>query len=214
MQSIHEYNQFRAVIDSIDDLRKQKIPLISGREFYKIMIASVSSPQAYFSGALKKTLEQLKKRQGIHSYRAKILLTGCLTGDMRLIDLIEKTGGLIVADQLCTGSKSGPGSICETGDPIHSIASHYLNKTTCPRMMGKFDDRLKALVKSFEDYRADGVIIETIKFCDMWGIEARQIAVELKKRNIPVLKIDREYRLTAEGQLKTRIQAFLESMNK
>jgi len=60
----------------------------------------------------------------------------------------------------------------------------------------------------------DGVVIEIIKFCDLWGIDSMPLVSALRKEGIPVLKLEREYRMGSEGQLRTRVQAFIESMGK
>ena len=64
-----------------------------------------------------------------------------------------------------------------------------------------------------EDYRADGVLYEQPKFCDFWGYE-RTLAVQVMREEygIPTLGIDREYVVRGSGQLSTRIQAFVESL--
>ena len=53
-----------------------------------------------------------------------------------------------------------------------------------------------------------------LKFCDLWGVDAMPLVTALREQGIPVLKLEREYRLGAEGQLRTRVQAFIESMGK
>jgi benzoyl-CoA reductase/2-hydroxyglutaryl-CoA dehydratase subunit BcrC/BadD/HgdB len=40
------------------------------------------------------------------------------------------------------------------------------------------------------------------------------LVTALRDNGIPVLKLEREYRLGGEGQLRTRVQAFLESMGR
>jgi benzoyl-CoA reductase/2-hydroxyglutaryl-CoA dehydratase subunit BcrC/BadD/HgdB len=81
-------------------------------------------------------------------------------------------------------------------------------------MMEAFDARVEAILTSVDEYNADGVIIEFVKFCDTWGIEAELISSAIRKKGVPALCLEREYRLTGEGQLRTRIQAFIESMGK
>jgi len=51
-----------------------------------------------------------------------------------------------------------------------------------------------------------------MKFCDCWGIEANVFLNNLREEGFPVLRLEREYALGGVGQVKTRIQAFLESM--
>ena len=63
-----------------------------------------------------------------------------------------------------------------------------------------------------KDYKVDGIIIECIKFCDIWNVDTVPLMEALRKAGIPVMRLEREYRHTGEGQLITRTQAFLESI--
>jgi benzoyl-CoA reductase/2-hydroxyglutaryl-CoA dehydratase subunit BcrC/BadD/HgdB len=63
------------------------------------------------------------------------------------------------------------------------------------------------------DYHADGIIIEQAKFCDFWGYERTlNTQVMQEEYGIPTLGIDREYVVRGSGQLATRVQAFVESL--
>ena len=62
-------------------------------------------------------------------------------------------------------------------------------------------------------YHADGVIYEQIKFCEYWGYE-RALASHImtNEYGIPSVTVDRQYTANASGQLRTRVQAFVESL--
>ncbi|HNW30762.1 MAG TPA: 2-hydroxyacyl-CoA dehydratase family protein, partial [Spirochaetota bacterium] len=122
--------------------------------------------------------------------------------------------GLVVADRFCTGSLPALDPVSETGDPLRAIAQHTLGKVLCPRMMEEFDEREEAIRKTAHEYRADGVIVQAIKFCDTWGVEGSTLTSALRSAGVPVLRLEREYRHGSEGQLRTRVQAFIESMGK
>jgi len=146
------------------------------------------------------------------------MVTGSHLHDPDFIRVIESQGGLVVADLFCTGSIPGFSPI-ETemkmnGGPIRTLAEHTFKKTLCPRMMEDFDRRLKAIIDTVKEYQVDGVVIEIIKFCDLWGVDSMPLVDALRKEGIPVLKLEREYSLSGEGQLRTRVQAFIESMGK
>ncbi|MFH2065899.1 MAG: 2-hydroxyacyl-CoA dehydratase family protein [Pseudomonadota bacterium] len=213
-RAVWERNEFFALLASIGELRKHKHPPLSGTEFQAITLASLVTPRQTLLPKIQKFKESLSGRNGIFDYRARILLVGGQMDSLGYIRTIEATGGLIVADHLCTGSLPAMRPVSMNGDPMQSIAAHYLNRVSCPRMMEAFDSRMEEILKSVEEYSIDGVVIEFIKFCDTWGIEAGLMANALRKKGIPVLCLEREYQLSGEGQLRTRIQAFIESMGK
>jgi benzoyl-CoA reductase/2-hydroxyglutaryl-CoA dehydratase subunit BcrC/BadD/HgdB len=62
--------------------------------------------------------------------------------------------------------------------------------------------------------RADGVIFQRMKFCDVWGLEAHNMLRRYKMNDGHILVLEREYGVVATGQVKTRVQAFMEAMGK
>ncbi len=213
-RAITEHNEFFALLASIGELRKQKYPPLTGTEFQALTLASLVAPRQFMLPKLQAFKESLSGRNGISNFRARLLIVGGQMDNLGYIRTIESSGGLVVADHFCTGSIPGMTPISMNGDPIRDIAAHYLDRISCPRMMEAFDARVEEIMKSIEAYRVDGVVVEFIKFCDTWGIESGLLAGALRKKGIPVLCIEREYMLTGEGQIKTRIQAFFESMGK
>ena len=74
-------------------------------------------------------------------------------------------------------------------------------------------ERRDVVKKLVEDYNADGIIYEQTKFCDYWGYERAVASYVLHEElEIPTVALDREYSVQASGQLKTRVQAFVESL--
>ncbi len=65
-----------------------------------------------------------------------------------------------------------------------------------------------------KEFKADGDIFERLTFCELWGFEQFSMTNDFKEWNVPLLCMDREYILSGVGQLKTRVQAFLEAMGR
>jgi benzoyl-CoA reductase/2-hydroxyglutaryl-CoA dehydratase subunit BcrC/BadD/HgdB len=112
------------------------------------------------------------------------------------------------------GSIPALSPIEEDENALLSLARHSLKNISCPRMMEEFSGRVKQILEAAEEFSADGIVLETMKFCDTWGVEASPMISALRESGLPVLKLEREYALTGVGQLSTRVQAFLESMGK
>jgi benzoyl-CoA reductase/2-hydroxyglutaryl-CoA dehydratase subunit BcrC/BadD/HgdB len=214
IKAIDEWNAFSAAIESIGELRKGPEPPITGAEFHRIVMASLVSPKDLILPYINELRLVIEKRTERKKYRARLMLLGSHLHDPEFIRIIESQGGLVVADRICTGSIPGLKAIEPDGDPIRALAEYTFKKTLCPRMMENFDVRLKNIIETVKEYKVDGVAIEIIKFCDLWGVDSMPMVSALRKEGIPVLKLEREYRLGGEGQLRTRVQAFIESMGK
>lgn len=213
-RAVRAYNENLSLLGSIAALREHDRPLITGGEFLRVMLASLVAPADLLAPHIISFREQVIARGNAGHFRARLLVAGGVVDDPSFIDVIESVGGLVVADRFCTGSIPGLEPLPETGDPLRAIAATTLGKTPCPRMMEEFETRASAILAAVRDSRADGVILQAIKFCDTWGVDGSALASRLRSEGVPVLRLEREYRLGGEGQLRTRVQAFLESMGK
>ena len=214
-KAMENWNDFASMVQAIGELRKKPHPPITGTEFHQVVMASQASPKDLILPHILDFKKELEQREGIQKYRARLMLVGGHLHDPEFIKIIESQGGLVVADRFCTGTIPGFKSIeLNGGNPYKTLAEHTFKKTLCPRMMEDFDRRLNTIINTMQEYKVDGVVIEIIKFCDLWGVDAMPLVTALREKGIPVLKLEREYRLGGEGQLRTRVQAFIESMGK
>jgi len=213
-KAMGQWNEFAGTIHSVSELRKADEPLLTGAEYHALIMAFLASPKDLILPLIQDFRKEIEERDGIGGYRARLVLMGSHMQDPAFIRTIESQGALVVADRLCTGTIPGLMPMEMNGDPFTAMAEHSFRKTLCPRMMEDFDRRLAAVIDTVREYRADGVVVEIMKFCDLWGVDAVPLVSALRKEGIPVLRLEREYRMGGEGQLRTRVQAFIESMGK
>lgn len=214
LTAIDQWNDFTDKLNAIGNLRKRQHPPLTGTDFHKILTASLASPKDLILPLIETVYSKLNDSPGHGRHRARLMLVGGHLDDPEFIRIIESQGGLVVADRFCTGSMPGLNAVDGGENPIQSLAEHVFRKTHCPRMMENFDLRLQTIRDTIRDFRVDGVIIDIIKFCDLWGVDTMPLISSLRESGIPVLKLEREYRLGGEGQLRTRVQAFIESMGR
>ncbi len=123
----------------------------------------------------------------------------------------------MVADRYCYGSFPGRQEIIlsDTEDALTQVCRWYLQNTECPRQsaMHRVKYRNDHVAQLIKDFNADGAIYEQMKFCTYWSYE-RVIASQVMPRDygIHMLSIDRPYISGQSGQLRTRVQAFVESL--
>jgi benzoyl-CoA reductase/2-hydroxyglutaryl-CoA dehydratase subunit BcrC/BadD/HgdB len=211
--AISEQNEFTRLLTDIADLRKDPDPPFTGTQFQELMLAVSSCPRELLMDDIKKFKADVTAQNKKIDHRARVMVQGGNINDPGFLKVIESQGALVVADRVCTGSIPGLSLIDETKDPLLALAEHNMKKADCPRMMD-FDGRLRRSLDAIDAYKVDGVILEHVKFCDTWGLETTEMAKSLRAKGIPVLRLEREYQLSGEGQIRTRVQAFLESMNK
>jgi benzoyl-CoA reductase/2-hydroxyglutaryl-CoA dehydratase subunit BcrC/BadD/HgdB len=219
LTAIKEHNEICRLVTEIGSYRKLDEPTITGHEFCIIMLATLVCPKYLIIDKLRDIAEQLKTRKpdDKKTYRCKVVLAGSEDDDPDFVKLIEECGALVVADRHCYGSLPGREEIVvkEGETPLHAIARHYLETSNCPRFMDQhiMRERKQYLADIAKEYKADGIIVSQMKFCEYWSYE-RTIDTIILPRDfgIPVCSIEKEYVNNAVGQLRTRFQAFVESI--
>jgi len=158
--------------------------------------------------------EQMEK--GIYAFdenAPRILLTGCPIGSgcEKVLKILEESGASVVALENCTGYKGLDTLIDETKDPITAIAEKYLS-TPCSCMTYN-DGRLDLIRRMAEEYKVDGVVDLTWIACHTYNIESFTVRNFVKDElGLPFLQIETDYSDSDVGQIKVRIEAFLETI--
>ena len=73
-------------------------------------------------------------------------------------------------------------------------------------------ERTDNILSLAREYRADGVVQYILHACHTFAIEAITIADALKAAGIPSIRIETDYSEEDVGQLRIRLEAFLESL--
>lgn len=218
-KAVTQHNEVCEIISEIGDMRKADNPVITGYEFHVLNLVSYTCPKYLIIDKLRETLQEVKTREPDVKppYRARIMMIGSEIDDLDFTKLVEDSGALIVVDRFCFGSIPGrePISLNDEEDLVLQICRHYATTSQCPRYMSdeKVEERRVVADRLFREYNADGIIYEGLKFCDFWGFE-RALAshIQAEEYNHPVLSLDRPYQTFSSGQLRTRVQAFVESL--
>ena len=221
--AIEQHNEVCRIITEIGDMRKLPNPPVTGYEFHVIQLVSLTCPKDLILPYLRETLEEIKSREPEPKFpfRARVMVAGSEIDDPDFTKLLEGCGAYVVADRYCFGSIPGREEIIVKPDEdiLQAIADHYIQTNQCPRSMGPENvvARKQFLYKIAQEYGAEGVIVENMKFCEYWGYERAQAAQWMRDGfslpgTLPVCQIEKDYTNAATGQLRTRFQAFVESL--
>ena len=218
-KAMAEHNHVCELIRAIGEFRKEGNPRITGYEFSVITLATYVAPKYLLVEKLEETLKELQTREPDEkkSHRVRVLVVGSEMDDTDFIKLIENSGAYVCADRYCYGSLPGRNPIIlnDEEDALTQICRAYMNRGECPRFMNtqKMDHRREYVNELAKDYKADGIIYEQMKFCDPWAYEKMMGSTILRnKYGYPVLAVDRPYSIGISGQMQTRVQAFVESI--
>ena len=218
-KTIEEHNELCRIVQAIGAYRKLEQPTITGYEFHIINLVTTSCPKYLIIDKLRDTLEELKTREpdAKPQYRCKVLLAGSENDDPDFTKLIESCGALVVSDRYCFGSTPGREVIelSDGEDALRQICLHIMQHSECARYIAdeKVQQRRTTADRLAREFHADGIIYEQMKYCDYWGFERALVShIMHEEYDWPVLSIDRLYNNGNSGQLRTRVQAFVESL--
>jgi benzoyl-CoA reductase/2-hydroxyglutaryl-CoA dehydratase subunit BcrC/BadD/HgdB len=212
--SIRQRNRLRAIMSALDNLRERDNPPLSGAEMLAVTSGITTLPVDQGADLLESLLGAARSDPVKSGHRARLLLVSSQLDDPAYVEVLEKTGGLIVGEIGCTGASAFKGRVDEQAPPFLALARRYLRRVPCPRMMEEHGTLFDAVRDLAGERRADGVVIVAMKFCDTWGYASTLLSRKLRTAGVPVLRLEREYILAGEGQMATRVQAFLESLGR
>ena len=217
--AVKKQNEVSKIITDLAEFKKSLFPQLTGYEYFIITLVTFVCPKDLLLDMLYETLEEVKNRKPDEKskYRARVVLVGSEIDDPELIKLIEDNGAYVAADRFCYGSIPGREEIVlnDEEDALTQVVRHYLVNTLCVRhvVRHKTQKRLDTVASLVKEYNADGVIYEQMKFCTYWSYErALSSHIMQNEYNIPTLSIDRPYMSRSSGQLRTRVQAFVENL--
>ncbi len=218
-KAVSLYNERRKLLRDLYDLRKADPPLVSGAEILKILVAGMGMPCEEHLALLRRYVAEVEERPAPRKDKApRIFIWGNEIDDAAFIELVEECGARVVADDLCTTTRSFWEDVPETANPLDGIAKRYL-ATHCPRSdvsqkeCGRSSDleqRYGYVKKFIKDWNVNGAIFYIVRYCDTCELEGPDLREYLNGLDIPVLMIEDDYSISTIGQLRTRIQAFLE----
>lgn len=220
-QAVQTVNTRRKAQLRLRDLRKANPAPISGRDaLLTNMIAFYDNP-VRFTDSLNKVCDELESRieKGIGIAPAdapRIVMSGCPMAlpNWKVPFIVESSGAVIVAEESCVGERGFRNLVDESGgtvdEMIDAIVDRYM-KIDCACFTPN-PDRAQHVLEDINDFNADGVIHYSLQFCTPYLVESRVVEEAVKDKNMPLLKIETDYSAGDMGQLKNRVDAFIEML--
>ena len=223
-EAIRAHNQQRALVRELYSLMKPDPPLISGTETLQVMVALTGIPVEEGNELLRQVISEVKERKdGPEKKPARLLVWGSIIDDVALIEMIENAGAEVVMDDTCVGSRAYFDDVELTDDPLEGLAYRYLVEIKCPRTfreavygetkkehMADLESRFGYLKDYAKEWNVKGVILQSLRYCDIHGYEVPGLKDYLDHIGLPNIYLEWDYSKAALAPLRTRVEAFLE----
>jgi benzoyl-CoA reductase/2-hydroxyglutaryl-CoA dehydratase subunit BcrC/BadD/HgdB len=219
--SIRVMNAKRRALQRLTELRRADPPPISGLDALAVMQGALNDEPVRFTEHVNALNAELEKRAaaGVSPFpkgtkRVMVSGTPAVMGNWKLHGLVESSGAAIVADESCTGSRYFENLVDETASDLDgqltALADRYL-KVNCSCFTPN-NERLDDVKRLAKDFRVDGVVQYVLQYCHTYNVEAMRVDGALKEVGKPSLKVVTDYSEEDTGQLRTRIEAFVEQL--
>jgi benzoyl-CoA reductase/2-hydroxyglutaryl-CoA dehydratase subunit BcrC/BadD/HgdB len=152
--------------------------------------------------------------KGKPSTRPRILVTGCPNSGIRekTIRVIEELGADVVAFDCCNGTREKIEKVDPSLPMTEALARKYLN-INCS-VMSPNTNRMDYIREMIDEYQIDGVLELILQSCHTYAIESYHVKKTAAEKGVPYLMIETDYSTADSGQINTRLEAFMETLEK
>ena len=221
-EAIRTVNEKRKAMARVYDARKSLNLPISGRDALLMTQISFFDDPVRCAQMCNRLADELEQRvkDGVSVAKPgdrRILITGTplAVPNWKLHNIVETSGAVVVCEEMCTGTRYFENLVDDSGETLDdlfmALAKRYM-KNNCACFTPN-PGRVEDIIRLAREYRADGVIDCSLKFCGLYDIEKKSVAEALRAEGIPVLSLETDYEDSDAGQLRTRIEAFVEMLN-
>lgn len=213
--AIRLHNETRRLQSEIYAMQKADAVPLLGHELLQVMLAGVSMPREDYNALLRALIAEIKEggEAVLTKPRVRLLYAGGHADSPQFFAQLDGLGAQIVTDNAGFGTRACEGQVREDADPFHAIADYYFDeKPAATRQLGTQRERMERYEKLIGEFRIDGVILTRIAMCDVWAFEQFMARDFLQRKNVPLLELETDYAPDSMGQIRTRYQAFVESI--
>ncbi|MDY0117469.1 MAG: 2-hydroxyacyl-CoA dehydratase family protein [Sulfurimonadaceae bacterium] len=220
--SISKIGYAQTLYHKIDEFRKNKNVPILGNDMFLVTNAFFFDKIDNWIMACEKLVAELEQRvkDEVHvagKVSPRIVYTGSppVFPNYKIPLIIEDSDAIIVADETCSSNRMFNDRVAVdewfVNDMVDSLADKYLKACTCP-VFTKNDDRIRRIVELVRSHNADGVIYQAFAGCTVYELEQRSVLEAMEREGISILYLESDYSPSQQGQLTTRVEAFIESL--
>ncbi|MFC2123109.1 2-hydroxyacyl-CoA dehydratase subunit D [Bacteroidota bacterium] len=210
-------NRERELLKEISLMRQASPVPISSRDFVALNHASFLADKKVMVEVLEEMVKELKEGVASPGDGPRILLTGSTLalGDNKIHDLMDEAGGVIVAEEFAEGIRPYWENVTPNGDLMSALADAYFERRVPPAWFRPGKERLEFLVKLARDYKVDGVIWYQLMYRESYKTESYYFPEILNRETgLSMLVLESDYDAAEVGQMRTRIETFIESIGR
>jgi benzoyl-CoA reductase/2-hydroxyglutaryl-CoA dehydratase subunit BcrC/BadD/HgdB len=210
--SIELFNRIREKLGEIYTRRRKGLTPWSGHFFAQIIRAGYLLDRERYLELLNELLSVLPEKTEESENLIPVYLAGNMAHSESYFSLIEEAGAMVAHDDLCSGGRTLRLVVPEDVDPMEALTQRYFTSFFCPTKHKGSRAHEETLLGEVQKSGAKGVIFLLYKYCEAHYFDYPDLKAVLESKGIPCLLLDVEDPSHSLGQLKIRLQAFVEML--
>jgi len=214
-QAISQCNRERELFSRISLLRQRKALPINSRDYVALHHGSLIADKEFMISLLESALADLERQSPEPANGPRLLLTGSTmaAGDYTILDLIEEAGGVVVIEEFAEGLRPYWATVPEEGDPVRALAEAYFSRRVPPAWFRPATEMRRSLLKLARDFSVSGVVWYALMYRESYEVESHIVREMLRQEaGLPMLSLHSDYAPADTGQMRTRLESFIQSI--
>jgi len=205
---IAAFNRLRDVLRQVSDTRRVSSPVLSGSTMLDLEATAWLLGPVKAVSLIDEVLRIIAARPRSNAHRPRLMLGGSMLAedDRWLLKMVEEKADT-VTDILCTGTRWFSDDVPAEGAPLDRLARFYYGRPCMHRRPNT--EMYKYAQRMAREFRVEGLVYKTLLYCDPYAFEVRRLQEAL---GIPTLCLDTDYSIENREQVRTRVEAFVETL--
>jgi benzoyl-CoA reductase/2-hydroxyglutaryl-CoA dehydratase subunit BcrC/BadD/HgdB len=211
--SIQLFNRIRQKLGEIYGVRLKGLASLAGPFFAQVIRAGYLMDRAHYLELLRELLDALPDQEENSRDLVPVYLSGNMSHSESYFSIIEEAGAMVVQDDLCSGARTLRFRVPEDLDPMEALTQRYFTSFFCPTKHQGSRAHSETLLGDVQKSGAKAAIFLLYKYCEPHYFDYPDLKAALELKGIPCLLLDVEDPSHSLGQLKNRVQAFVEMLH-
>ena len=211
VESIKVHNENKALLKEIYEIKCKNPVAITNKELFALIKLSMQVDKAEINKSLKKIKDSLEPNGKAEGY-TDVIMVGITCDPPEIFDLFDEIKINIAGDTLITGTRYLQGMVPDNGGPVDALTARHFRR-------GFYSPIHDDVFKNFEEVKAlykvtnaKAIIYVHIEFCESEEYDLPDLKNLIRKEGFPMHVVDTEYQTTSLSHVRTRLQAFFESL--
>jgi benzoyl-CoA reductase/2-hydroxyglutaryl-CoA dehydratase subunit BcrC/BadD/HgdB len=210
-KSIALHNVNKTLLGELYEIKKKFPGTITNKEFFSMLKLSEQVDKAELNISLRTIKDNLKLEE--EKGHTNIILVGITCDPPEIFEIFDELKLNIVGDTLVTGTRYLQGTVTPgDGSPIDALTERHFKRGFYSPIHDDVYKNFEEIKKLYKETNARAIIYVHIEFCESQEFDLPDLKKMVRKEGMLMHVLDTEYQTTSLSHVRTRLQAFFESL--